>query len=83
MIYVQSRHMYYPFFKNKSGTLPREHHQQKTHKHTQVQTGSQRESEIEVDFQRKGYFEYKILKGFWGNFSINFFLQAQKKTKIT
>ena len=44
-----------------------------------MQTGSQRESEIEVDFQRKGYFEYKILKGFWGNFSINFFLQAQKK----
>ena len=49
-----------------------------------MQTGSQRESEIEVDFQRKGYFEYKILKSFWGNFSINFFLQAQKKkNKIT
>ena len=43
-----------------------------------MQTGCQGESEIEVDFQRKGYFEYKILKGFWGNFSINFFLQAQK-----
>ena len=54
------------------------------HTHTQVQTGCQGESEIEVDFQRKGYFEYKILKGFWGNFSINFFLQAQqKKSKIT
>ena len=41
-------------------------------------TGSQRKSEIEVDFQRKDYFEF-YLEDFWGNISINFFLQPQKK----
>ena len=42
-------------------------------------TGSQRESKIEVDFQRKDYFEYYNLENFLSNILINFLLQAQKK----